>query len=74
MYYSYVKFEYVTTSFSPARTDLAVKLLKKQLASQNMFLVKSELAITKYLFLLFYRLTTLQSQLFLENIDNFLCK
>jgi hypothetical protein len=27
MYYSYVKIEYVATSFSPARTDLAVKLL-----------------------------------------------
>jgi hypothetical protein len=29
MYYSYVEIEYVATSFSPARTDLAVKLLKK---------------------------------------------
>jgi hypothetical protein len=28
MYYSYVEFEYVATSFSPARMDLAVKLLK----------------------------------------------
>jgi hypothetical protein len=27
MYYSYVEIEYVTTSFSPARTDLAVELL-----------------------------------------------
>jgi hypothetical protein len=27
MYYSYVEFEYVAMSFSPARTDLAVKLL-----------------------------------------------
>ncbi len=27
MYYSYVKIEYVATSFSPARTDLALKLL-----------------------------------------------
>ncbi len=26
--YSYIEIEYVTTSFSPARTDLAVKLLK----------------------------------------------
>ncbi len=26
MYYSYVEFEYVAMSFSPARTDLAVKL------------------------------------------------
>jgi hypothetical protein len=27
MYYSYVEIEYVATSFSPARTDLAVKRL-----------------------------------------------
>ncbi len=27
MYYSYVEIEYVATSFSPARTDLAVKLI-----------------------------------------------
>ncbi len=29
MYYSYVDIEYVATSFSPARMDLAVKLLRK---------------------------------------------
>ncbi len=27
MYYSYAEIEYVATSFSPVRTDLAVKLL-----------------------------------------------
>ncbi len=27
MYYSYVEIEYVATSFSPARLDLALKLL-----------------------------------------------
>jgi hypothetical protein len=27
MYYSYVEIEYVATSFSPARTNLALKLL-----------------------------------------------
>jgi hypothetical protein len=27
MHYSYVEIEYVATSFSPARTDLALKLL-----------------------------------------------
>ncbi len=27
MYYSYVEIEYVATSFSPARTDLALKLM-----------------------------------------------
>jgi hypothetical protein len=39
-----------------------------------MFLVKSELSITTYLFLVFYRSTTLQARSFLKNIDNFLCK
>jgi hypothetical protein len=29
MYYSYVEIEYVATSFSPTRTDLAVKLLTR---------------------------------------------
>jgi hypothetical protein len=28
MYYSYIEIDYVATNFSPARTDLAVKLLK----------------------------------------------
>jgi hypothetical protein len=31
MYYSYVEIEYVATSFSPARTDLALKLLRLRL-------------------------------------------
>ncbi len=39
-----------------------------------MFLVKSELSVTTYLFLVFYRSTTLQSESFLKNMDNFLCK
>ena len=30
MYYSYVEIEYVDMSFSPARTDLAVKLLRQK--------------------------------------------
>ncbi len=30
MYYSYVENEYIATSFSPARMDLAVKLLSCQ--------------------------------------------
>ncbi len=30
MYYSYVEIEYVATSFSPARTDLALKLFNLQ--------------------------------------------
>ncbi len=32
MYYSYVEIEYVATSFSPARTELALKLLNSLLA------------------------------------------
>jgi hypothetical protein len=29
MYYSYIEIEYVDKSFSPSRTDLALKLLNK---------------------------------------------
>ena len=40
--------------------DYSVSLfLEKQLASQNIFLVKSEHSITKYLFLVFYKSTSL---------------
>ncbi len=35
MYYSYVEIEYVATSFSPTKTDLALKLLKKQESCQK---------------------------------------
>jgi hypothetical protein len=35
MYYSYVEIEYVATSFSPARTDLAVKLLITHVHSEE---------------------------------------
>jgi hypothetical protein len=35
MYYSYVEIKYVAMSFSPARTDLALKLFTAQLV--NMF-------------------------------------
>jgi hypothetical protein len=35
MYYSYVKIEYVATSFSPARTDLALKLLKDNISAHS---------------------------------------
>jgi hypothetical protein len=35
MYYSYIEIEYVATSFSPARTDLAFKLLRKQQSCQK---------------------------------------
>ncbi len=43
-------------------------ILEKQLFSQDMFLVRSELSITAYLFLVLYRSTSLQSLLFLKNI------
>ncbi len=41
MYYSYVEIEYVATSFSPARTDLALKLLRthKQMLYWSIFMV-----------------------------------
>ncbi len=39
-----------------------------------MFLIRSELSITVYLFLVLYRSTSLQSLSFLKNIKTFLCK
>jgi hypothetical protein len=39
MYYSYVEIEYVATSFSPAKMDLAVKLL---IAKHRRFLKQSQ--------------------------------
>ncbi len=42
------------------KKDYSVSLfLEKQLASQNIFLVKSELSITTYLFLDFYKSTSI---------------
>ncbi len=49
-------------------------ILKKQLNSQDMFLVRSELSINAYLFLVLYRSTPLKSLSFLKNIETFLCK
>ncbi len=42
MYYSYVEIEYVATSFSPARTNLALKLLRIYLECPQ-YLSKSNL-------------------------------
>jgi hypothetical protein len=42
MYYSYGEIEYVATSFSPARTDLAVKLLRVEGERVQAYLHKSE--------------------------------
>ncbi len=39
MYYSYVEIEYVATSFSPARTDLALKLLKTKITSLSLQII-----------------------------------
>ena len=42
------------------KNDYLVSLfLEKQLASQNIFLVKSELSMTTYLFLVFYKSSSL---------------
>jgi hypothetical protein len=49
-------------------------ILEKQLASQNMFLIKSKLSITTYHFLVFYKSTSLQLPSFLKNVKTFLCK
>ncbi len=58
----------------PEQCLLGFFILEKQLASQDMFLTRSELSITAYLFLLLYRSTSLQSLMFLKNIETFLCK
>jgi hypothetical protein len=44
-------------------------ILEKQLASQDMFLVRSKLSIIAYPFLVLYRSTSLQSLSFLKNIE-----
>jgi hypothetical protein len=41
MHYSYVEIEYVATSFSPARMDLALKLLSCQ-SRANLYEVRGE--------------------------------
>jgi hypothetical protein len=56
MYYSYLEFEYVATSFSPARTDLAVKLLRAiylvlKTASRD---AEEFIKVSSYLFLGFH--------------------
>ncbi len=43
MYYSYIEIEYVATSFSPARTDLALKLLSEEVDEDADDFVKFEL-------------------------------
>jgi hypothetical protein len=40
MYYSYLEIEYIATSFSPARTDLAVKLLKEAATALDCLMAK----------------------------------
>ncbi len=48
MYYSYVEIEYVATSFSPTRTDLAVKLLTKEMNSIKPEQVTPEVIVEHY--------------------------
>ncbi len=64
----------VITLWFPEQSLLGFFILEKQLASHNMFLIRSELSITAYLFLVLYRSTSLQSLSFLKNIKTFLCK
>jgi hypothetical protein len=62
------------TLWFPEQGLLGFFILEKQLASQDMFLIRSELSITAYLFLVLYRSTSLQSLAFLKNIKTSLCK
>ncbi len=62
------------TLWFPEQCLLGVIILEKQLASQDMFLIRSELSITAYLFLVLYRFTSLKSRLCLKNVKTFLCK
>jgi hypothetical protein len=48
MYYSYVEIEYVATSFSPARTDLALKLLKENSYMSDIILHRSLILELKF--------------------------
>ncbi len=64
----------ITLSF-PEQCLLGFFILEKQLASQDMSLIRSELSITAYLFLVLYRSTSsLQTLSFLKNIETFWCK
>ncbi len=62
------------TLWFPEQWLLGFFILEKQLASQNVFLIRSKLSFTAYLFLVLYRSTSLQSLLFLKSIKTFLCK
>ncbi len=62
------------TLWFPEQCLLSLLILEKQPASPNMFLIRSKLSITTYLFLVLYRSTSLQSLLFLKSIETFLCK
>ncbi len=45
MCYFYVEIEYVATSFSPARTDLALKLLSLNEAQENPWRIYAPLVV-----------------------------
>jgi hypothetical protein len=55
-----------TTHWFPEQCLLGFFTLEKQLASQDMFLIRSNLSITAYLFLVLYRSISLQSLSFLK--------
>ncbi len=59
------------TLWFPEQCLLGFFILEKQLASHNMFLIRSELSITVYLFLVLYRSTSLQSLSFLKILKPF---
>ncbi len=62
------------TLWLPEQCLLGFFILEKQLARQDIFLIRSKLSITAYLFLVLYRSTSLQSLSFLKNIEIFLNK
>ncbi len=58
----------ITLWFPVEQCLLGFFILEKELASQDMFLIRSNLSITAYLFLVLYRSTFLQSLSFLKSI------
>ncbi len=62
------------TLWFPEQCLLGFFILEKQLASQNVFLIRSELSITAHLFLVLHRSTSIQSLSFLKNTETILCK
>ncbi len=68
------KYKHRQSHFDLRKILIGFLYLQKQLASQGIFLIKSKVSITAYLFLALNGSTALQSRSFLKNIKNFLCK